>query len=77
MLDALHRARADVERDARVRRVLADRELQVRQVPSWVSYARPARLDTGTCNLTRMGQCSVEFHMLRPPCATPASATAL
>jgi hypothetical protein len=49
--------------------------LQVRQVPSWVSYARSARLDTGTCNLTRVGQCSFGPHKPERPGATPGPAT--
>ena len=55
--------------------LLFQKTLQVRQVSNWLSYGRYARLDTETCNLTRMGQCSVEFHTLRPPGATPGSAT--
>ncbi len=54
---------------------LATRTLQVRQVSNWLSYGRFARLDTGTCNLTRMGQCSFGPHKPESPGATPGSAT--
>ena len=49
--------------------------LQVRQVSNRLSYGRCARLDTETCNLTRMGQCSFGPHKPEPPGATPGSAT--
>ena len=38
--------------------------LQVRQVPNGLSYGLSARLDTGICNLMRVGQCSSEPHKL-------------
>ena len=43
-----------------------------------IHEAGAARTVNGTCNclrMTRMGQCSVEFHTLRTPGATPGSAT--
>ena len=48
--------------------------LQVRQVSNWLSYGRCARLDTGTCNLTRVGQCSSRPHKPGLPGATPGPA---
>ncbi len=42
---------------------------------NWLSYGRYARLDTETCNLTRMGQCSFGPHKPESPGATPGSAT--
>ena len=54
---------------------LATQILQVRQVSDWLLHGRFARLDTGTCNLTRMGQCSFGPHKPESPGATPGPAT--
>ena len=50
-------------------------QLQVWQVPDWLSYGRFARFDTGACNL-RVGVGSTGFHKPGPPGATPGPATA-
>ena len=65
------RARKACEFDSR----LGYLTLQVRQVSNRLSYGRCARLDTETCNLTRVGQCSSRPHKPGLPGATPGPAT--
>ena len=45
------------------------------QAPNQLSCGRCARLDTGTCNLLRVGQCSFGPHKPERPGATPGPAT--